>query len=67
MPDKKIGDNFFIFRVELDLFQSLHKENILFVLLISKNKQKIIIDALGDLELEELVAKTEVILLKMVW
>jgi len=44
LPDKKIGDNFFIFKVTLDLSQSLQKNKVLFVLLVSENKQKILID-----------------------
>ena len=49
LPDKKIGDNSFIFRVKLDLFQSLQKEKVLFVSLISENKQKIFIDAFKEI------------------
>ena len=49
MPDKKIGDNFFNFQVRLDLFQSLHKKQVLFVSLVSENKQKILNDACKEI------------------
>jgi len=49
LPDKRIGDNSFIFRVSFDLFQSLQKEKVLFVLLISENKQKMFIDAFKEI------------------
>ena len=49
MPDKKIGDNSFIFRGKLDLFQSLQKEKVLFISLSSENKQKIFIDAFKEI------------------
>ena len=49
LPDKKIGDNSFIFRVRFDLFQSLQKKKALFVALISENKQKIFIDAFKEI------------------
>jgi hypothetical protein len=51
LPDKKIGDNTFIFRAILDLFQSLHKEKNLFVSFISENKQKIIIDDFREIRI----------------
>tara|TARA_B100001250_G_scaffold272108_1_gene234965 strand:+ start:295 stop:546 length:252 start_codon:yes stop_codon:yes gene_type:complete len=48
LPDKKIGDNSFIFKVSLDLLQSLQKNKILFVSLVSENKQKILNDAFKE-------------------
>ena len=44
--------------MKLDLFQSLHKEKILFVLLISENKQKIIIDAFREIRTLRIGSKT---------
>ena len=49
MPDKKIGDSSFIFKVNLDLFQSLQKINELFVSLVSENKHKRFNDALKEI------------------
>ena len=42
----------------MDLFQSLHKEKNLFVLLISENKQKIIIDAFRGIGTGRIGCKT---------
>ena len=49
MPDKKIGDNSFIFKASLDLFQSLQKNKVLVVSLFSENKQKILNDAFKEI------------------
>jgi hypothetical protein len=49
LPDKQIGENSFIFRGNFDLFQSLQNEKVLFVSLISENKQKIFIDAFKEI------------------
>ncbi len=49
LPDKNIGDNSFIFKVSLDLLQSLQKNKILLVSLISENEQKIFNDAFKEI------------------
>ena len=49
LPDKKIGDNSFIFKVNLDFYQSLQKNKVLFVSLFSENKQTILNDALKEI------------------
>ena len=49
MPDKKIGDNSFIFKVSLDLYQLLQKNKVLFVSLVSENKQIILNDAFKEI------------------
>tara|TARA_B100000579_G_scaffold181413_1_gene147855 strand:- start:136 stop:387 length:252 start_codon:yes stop_codon:yes gene_type:complete len=49
LPAKKIGDNSLIFELELDLFQSLQKNKVLVVSLVSENKQEISNDAFMDI------------------
>ena len=49
LPDKTIGDNSFIFEVAFYLFQSLQKNKVLFVSLVSENKQKILNDASNEI------------------
>ena len=64
LPDKQIGENSFIFRGKFDLFQSLQKEKVLFVSLISENKQKIFIDAFKKIGTWRKAIKTRSIAIK---
>ena len=64
MPDKKIGDNFFIFKAGLNLLQSLQKNKVLVVSLVSENKQKILNDAFNEIGTCKKAIKTRRIAIK---
>ena len=49
LPDKKIGDNSLIFEISWVSYESLQKNKVLFVQLVSENEQKILIDAFRDI------------------
>ena len=49
LPDKKIGDNSLIFEISLIFYELLQKNKVLFVSLVSENKQKILIDAFREI------------------
>ena len=67
MPDKKIGENFLIFKVSLDLYQLLQKNNVLFVSLVSENKQKILNGAFEEIVTCRKAIKTARIAIKYGW
>ena len=64
MPDKKIGGNSFIFQVSLSSYQLLQKNRVLFVSLVSENKQKILKDAFKEIGTCKKTSKTKGIAIK---
>ena len=49
LPDKKIGGNIFIFKVNFDLYQSLQKNKVLLVFPVSENKEIRLNDACKEI------------------
>tara|TARA_B100000214_G_C23415738_1_gene378154 strand:- start:43 stop:294 length:252 start_codon:yes stop_codon:yes gene_type:complete len=64
LPDKKIGDNSFIFKTSLEIFQLLQKNKVLFVSLISENKQKIRNEAFNEIGICRKAMKSRSITIK---
>ena len=63
-PVKKIGDNSFILKIILGLYQFLQKNKVLFASLGSENKQKILNDACMEIGTCRKAIKTRRIAIK---